>query len=92
MEKSQKINSSRKYAFIKRPKLFHPELWPAYYKKAKDCTIWDLDGKKYSDVSLMGVGSNILGYANNEVDKAVKQAISNSNIKHFKLCRRGRAL
>ena len=64
----------------KRPELFHPELWPAYYKKAKDCTIWDLDGKKYSDVSLMGVGSNILGYANNEVDKAVKQAISNSNI------------
>ena len=64
----------------KRPELFHPELWPAYYKKAKDCTIWDLDGKKYSDVSLMGVGSNILGYANNEVDKAVKKAISNSNI------------
>ena len=56
----------------KRPELFHPELWPAYYKKAKNCTIWDLDGKKYSDVSLMGVGSNILGYANNEVDKAVK--------------------
>ena len=32
------------------------------------------------DISLMGVGSNILGYANNQVDNAVKRAISNSNI------------
>tara|TARA_B100001123_G_scaffold448270_1_gene608588 strand:+ start:1191 stop:2888 length:1698 start_codon:yes stop_codon:yes gene_type:complete len=64
----------------KRPELFHPNNWPAYYKKAKDCNIWDLDGKKYYDISLMGVGSNILGYANNQVDNAVKRAISNSNI------------
>ena len=28
----------------------------------------------------MGVGSNILGYANSSVDKAVKRAISKSNI------------
>ena len=31
----------------KRPELFHPKNWPAYFKKAKDCNIWDLDGKKY---------------------------------------------
>ena len=60
----------------KRPELFHPDLWPAYFNKAKGCEIWDLDGKKYTDVSLMGVGSNILGYANSEVDNAVKSAIS----------------
>ena len=64
----------------KRPELFHPKNWPAYYKKAKDCFIWDLDGKKYFDISLMGVGSNLLGYANSEVDNAVKKAISNSNL------------
>ena len=64
----------------KRPELFHPDLWPAYFNKAKGCEIWDLDGKKYTDVSLMGVGSNILGYANSEVDNAVKSAISKSNI------------
>ena len=28
----------------------------------------------------MGVGSNLLGYANSEVDNAVKKAISNSNL------------
>ena len=64
----------------KRPELFHPVLWPAYFNKAKGCEIWDLDGKKYTDISLMGVGSNILGYANSEVDNAVKAAISKSNI------------
>ena len=64
----------------KRPELFHPDLWPAYFNKAKGCEIWDLDGKKYTDISLMGVGSNILGYANSEVDNAVKSAISKSNI------------
>jgi glutamate-1-semialdehyde 2,1-aminomutase len=64
----------------KRPELFLPNVWPAYYKKAKDCFIWDLDGKKYTDVSLMGVGSNALGYANAEIDSAVIKAISNSNM------------
>jgi len=64
----------------KRPELFLPGKWPAYYKKAKGYNIWDLDGKKYSDISLMGVGSNALGYANSEIDNAVIKAINNSNL------------
>ena len=64
----------------KRPELFLPGKWPAYYKKAKGCNIWDLDGKKYKDMSLMGIGSNTLGYANSEIDNAVIKAINNSNM------------
>ena len=64
----------------KRPELFHPKQWPAYFSKAKGCQVWDLDGKKYNDISLMGIGSNILGYANSDVDNAVKKAINKSNI------------
>ena len=30
----------------KRPELFHPNNWPAYFSKAKDCDVWDLDEKK----------------------------------------------
>ena len=33
----------------KRPERFLPDLWPAYYKKAKGCEIWDLDGNHYYD-------------------------------------------
>lgn len=59
----------------KRPEMFLPDLWPAYYSKAKGCRIWDLDGREYIDVSYMGIGANVLGYANDEVDEAAKVAI-----------------
>ena len=64
----------------KRPEMFLPDLWPAYYSKAKGCRIWDLDGKEYIDVSYMGIGSNVLGYANDEVDAAAKEAIDNGGM------------
>ncbi len=64
----------------KRPEMFLPDLWPAYYAKAKGCKIWDLDGKEYTDVSYMGIGSNVLGYANDEVDAAAKEAIDNGGM------------
>ncbi len=56
----------------KRPEMFLPELWPSYYSKAKGCKIWDLDGKEYIDMSLMGVGTNTLGYSNDIIDSEVR--------------------
>ncbi len=64
----------------KRPEMFAPNQWPSYYKKAKGCYIWDLENKRYLDMSLMSVGTNILGYSNNQVDNAVIKAIRNSNM------------
>ena len=64
----------------KRPNLFLPDKWPTYYKKAKGCKVWGLDNQEYLDMSLMGVGTNILGYANPEVDDAVKKNISKGNM------------
>ena len=57
--------------------------WPSYYDKAKGCFIWDLDGKKYIDVGLMGVGTNVLGYNNRAVNNAVKKAIDKINMSTF---------
>ena len=59
----------------KRPELFAPDVWPAYYSKAKGVNIWDLEGNKFVDMSIMGIGANILGYADDDVDCAVKEAI-----------------
>lgn len=59
----------------KRPEQFLPDNWPAYYQKAKGAEIWDLDGRKYIDMSIMGVGACILGYADPDVDKAVHHAV-----------------
>lgn len=64
----------------KRPEMFLPDLWPAYFSKAKGCEVWDLDNNKYIDMSIMGIGTNILGYGNDEVDEAVKQTVVNGNM------------
>jgi len=59
----------------KRPELFAPGLWPAYYSKAKGTRVWDLDGREYIDMSIMAVGACILGYADDDVDLAVIEAV-----------------
>ena len=61
----------------KRPEMFAPDLWPSYFSKAKGSKVWDLDDNKFLDMSIMGVGACILGYADDDVDNAVKEAISN---------------
>ena len=30
----------------KRPEMFLPNEWPAYFEKDKGCYVWDLDGNK----------------------------------------------
>ena len=64
----------------KRSEMFLPNHWPAYYSKAKGCEIWDLDGKKYIDMSIMGIGTNILGYGHPEVDEEVNRTIKDGNM------------
>ncbi|ORU93557.1 MAG: glutamate-1-semialdehyde aminotransferase [Cycloclasticus sp. symbiont of Bathymodiolus heckerae] len=67
----------------KRPEMFLPEQWPAYFSKAKGCKVWDMDGKEYIDMSIMGIGTNILGYGHPEVDEAVRATISAGNMSTF---------
>jgi glutamate-1-semialdehyde 2,1-aminomutase len=67
----------------KRPEMFLPEEWPSYYSKAQGCYVWDLDGNKYLDMSIMGIGTNILGYGNPDVDMAVRNVINNGNMSTF---------
>ena len=64
----------------KRAEMFLPEKWPAYFSKAKGCRVWDLDGREYIDMSIMGIGTNILGYGHPEVDEAVRQSIAAGNM------------
>ena len=63
----------------KRPEMFAPDVWPAYYSKAKGCRVWDLDDNEYIDMCIMGIGANILGYADEDVDQAVIESIRKGN-------------
>lgn len=74
-KKAKKFIPGGTQLLSKRPENFLPGLWPAYYEKAKGCQIWDLDGRRYCDMSNMGVGSCILGYADPDVNAAVKKAV-----------------
>jgi len=64
----------------KRAEMFLPEQWPAYFSKAKGCRVWDLDGREYIDMSIMGIGTNTLGYGHPEVDEAVRKTIDAGNM------------
>lgn len=67
----------------KRAEMFLPEQWPAYFSKAKGCRVWDLDGREYVDMSIMGVGTNSLGYGHPEVDEAVRRTVDAGNMSTF---------
>lgn len=64
----------------KRPEMFLPDKWPAYFSKAKGCKVWDLDGREFIDMSIMGIGTNTLGYGNDKVDNAVLNTVKLGNM------------
>lgn len=75
--KARKIIPGGTQLLSKRPEIFAPEVWPAYYSKADGCEVWDLDGNHYFDMSINGVGACLLGYHDPDVTAAVKNAIDN---------------
>lgn len=64
----------------KRPEMFAPERWPAYYREARGCEVIDIEGRKFLDMSLGGILSTILGYADPEVNDAVMRRVSLGNM------------
>lgn len=63
----------------KRPDQFSFGVWPTYYSKAKGVEVWDLDGNKYIDMSIGGIGANVLGYADDDVNAAVINAVTDGS-------------
>jgi glutamate-1-semialdehyde 2,1-aminomutase len=78
--RAKKVIPGGNQIFSKRSERFLPGLWPAYYVKAKGCEIWDLDDTHYYDFAGMGVGTCILGYADNDVNNAVINAVQNGSM------------
>lgn len=79
-QKAKKLIPGGTMLLSKRPEMFLPDNWPSYYSKTKGCEVWDLDGIKYFDMSIMGIGTNTLGYSHEEVDKAVIETVHNGNM------------
>lgn len=64
----------------KRSEMYLPSRWPAYFDRTEGVQIWDLDGNRFLDLSLMGVGTNILGYSHPKVDEAVHRTVTKGNL------------
>ena len=79
-EKAKKLIPGGTMLLSKRPEMFLPEKWPSYYSKASGCNVWDLDNNKFLDMTIMGIGTNSLGYANKEVDNVVRKVIDTGNM------------
>ena len=79
-ESTKKIIPGGSMLYSKRAENFLPGIWPSYYKKAKGCYIWTLENKRLLDLSLMGCGTNTLGYSVKKIDNAVIRRIKKSNM------------
>ncbi|MSU46109.1 MAG: aminotransferase class III-fold pyridoxal phosphate-dependent enzyme [Lacunisphaera sp.] len=64
----------------KRPEQYLPGGWPAYYRRAQGCTIWDMDDRPYADFTSNGIGTCLLGYADPVVNAAVADCISRGSM------------
>ena len=78
--KAKKIIPGGSQLLSKQSEMFLPDQWPSYYKKAKGVEIWDMDDNKFIDMTIMGVGSCTLGYADEDVNKAVKKVINEGSM------------
>ena len=75
--RAKKIIPGGTQLLSKRPEIYAPGVWPAYYSKTKGCEVWDLDGKHYYDFTSNGISACLLGFANPAINKAVIKAVNN---------------
>ena len=79
-EKTKRMIPGGSQLLSKRSEQFLPDLWPSYYRKARGVEVWDMDDNLYTDMSFMGVGACPLGYADPDVNAAVKDAIDRGSM------------
>lgn len=60
----------------KRPEMLAPDRWPPYFREARGCEVWDLDGRHYFDMSTNGIGSCLLGFREPSVTRAVRRRLT----------------
>lgn len=79
-DKARRLIPGGTQLLSKRPEMYAPGQWPGYYVGAKGATVTDLDGNQFTDMSLCGIGATVLGYADPDVDGAVKAAIDGGSM------------
>jgi glutamate-1-semialdehyde aminotransferase len=79
-KRAKKVIPSGNSFLSKNPSRFLVKNWPIYYLKSKGSIIWTLNNKKFIDFCFMGVGTNILGYNNVQINNSIKKVIKSGNM------------
>ncbi|MGC9065506.1 MAG: aminotransferase class III-fold pyridoxal phosphate-dependent enzyme [Candidatus Ratteibacteria bacterium] len=79
-QKAKKIIPGGTNLRSKYAELFAPGLWPSYFSKAKGIKVWDLDGNCFKDFSIFGIGACVLGYSDDDVNRAVINAVRHGSM------------
>lgn len=82
-KRAKKLIPGGNMLLSKRAEMFLPDLWPSYFSRARQCYVWDLDDNQFLDMSIMGIGTNTLGYGHPKVDEAVQDVIKKGNMSTF---------
>ena len=82
-KRAQQVIPGGNMLLSKRSEMHLPKNWPSYFSKTKGCSVWDLDGNELIDTYYMGVGTNILGYSDPEVDASVMEVVKSGNMSTF---------
>jgi len=70
----------------KRPDRFSQGVWPGYFRRARGVEIEDLDGNRYLDFSIGGIGATVLGYADPDVNAAVLEVVNSGSASSLNGC------
>ena len=79
LERAKKRIPGTTQLLSKRPDQFSLGVWPTYFSKSSGAKVWDLDGNEYLDMSISGIGANVLGYCDPDVDAAVIEAVKSGS-------------
>lgn len=77
--KAAKLIPGMTQLLSKRPDRYARGVWPTYFKRAKGVKVVDLDDNEYLDFSMGGIGATVLGYADEDVNAAVKKVIDDGS-------------
>lgn len=59
----------------KRPEMFAPDVFPAYFKQAKGCRLTTVDDQEFIDFTTCGIGACLLGFNDDDVSNAVIKTV-----------------
>ena len=79
-KKAKKLIPGGNSLLSKRPEMFLPNGWPNYFSSTRGIEVKDIDGNTFKDFSIMGIGTNTLGYGDPYVDEAVLKVVKSGNM------------